>query len=74
MAYGSTGTGNTRELGQKLRDTRHRRGLSQAKLAVILGVSKAALSRWEHGTRNPKLAHSQLISCWLKQVDQNQTV
>ena len=71
MTYNGRGTDNTRELGQELRDKRHQRGLSQVKLAVILGVSSAALSRWENGTRNPKLMHSQRISCWLQQVGQN---
>ena len=37
MTYNGRGTENTRELGQELRDTRHQRGLSQVKLAVILG-------------------------------------
>ena len=68
MAYSNTGTENTQEIGQKLRDARHRLGLSQAQLAVILGVSDAALSRWEHGNRNPRAEHSQQILRWLQQV------
>ncbi len=73
MSYSGTETGNARELGQKLKDTRHQLGLSQAQLAVILGVSDAALSRWEHGNRNPWARHSQQLLRWLQQVDQNQT-
>ena len=73
MSYSGTETGNARELGQKLKDTRHQLGLSQAQLAVILGVSDTALSRWEHGNRNPRAEHSQQILRWLQQVGQNQT-
>jgi transcriptional regulator with XRE-family HTH domain len=49
MTHSDTGTGSKRGLGQELKDTRLQRGLSQAKLAVILKVSEAAISRWEHG-------------------------
>ena len=73
MVKASAETGNAREFGRRLKDTRHRCGLSQAQLAVILGVSKAALSRWEHGNRNPRAKHWEQISRWLQQVDQAQT-
>jgi transcriptional regulator with XRE-family HTH domain len=66
-------TRNTVEFGQRLKDARHRGGLSQAQLAVILGVSYAALSRWEHGNRNPRAEHLEQVSRWLQQLDQAQT-
>ncbi len=56
-------------VGQRLKDTRHRCGLSQIQLAVVLGVSVAALSRWEHGNRNPRAKHLEQISHWLQQVN-----
>ena len=64
---------NTIEFGQRLKDARRRWELSQAQLAAILGVSHAALSRWEHGNRNPRADHSEQISRWLQQVDQAKT-
>jgi excisionase family DNA binding protein len=57
-------------LGQKLKTARHRLGLSQPELAVTLGVSSGAISRWEHGNRIPWMKHSQQILHWLDQIDQ----
>lgn len=68
MSNASRGTSNVREFGQRLKDTRHRHSLSQPQLAVILGVSVAALSRWEHGNRNPRAKHFKKISHWQQQV------
>ncbi len=68
MSYGGTKTTNTRDLRHKLKYARHKLRLSQAQLAVILGVSDAALSRWEHGNRNPRAEHLQQILRWLQQV------
>jgi excisionase family DNA binding protein len=56
----------TREYVQKLKTSRDQLGLSQSQLAVILGVSPAAISRWEHGTRIPWMKHSRQILCWLE--------
>ena len=67
MSSGDKVTNNSQELGQRLRDTRNRLGLSQAQLANILGVSVAALSRWEHGNRNPRAKHLETITYWLLQ-------
>ena len=36
-------------IGQRLVAVRHHRGLSQAALARIVGVSKASVGHWEHG-------------------------
>jgi excisionase family DNA binding protein len=59
-----------RKLGQKLKSVRIKLGLSQPELADILGVSSAAVSRWEHGNRSPRAKHSQQILRWLEQIDQ----
>ncbi len=63
-------TKHIREYGQKLQNSRHRLGLSQSQLAVILGVSSAAVSRWEHCNRSPRAKHSQQILHWLQQIGQ----
>ncbi len=63
----------TVEFRQRLKDARRQRRLSQTQLAVILGVSYSALSRWEHGNRNPRAEHSEQVSRWLHRVDQAQT-
>lgn len=41
--------------GERLAEARRAKGLSQSRLAVALGVSKSAVSRWERGTREPDL-------------------
>ena len=59
-----------REFERKLVSARKQLGLSQSQLAVILGVSSAAISRWEHGNRSPWAKHSKQILCWLQHIDQ----
>lgn len=39
------------------REIRERRGLSQEDLAEVLGVTGAAVSRWETGARQPAGQH-----------------
>ena len=41
--------------GEKLKKVRMERGLTQEKLAEILGTSKQVISRYEKCQRNPKL-------------------
>lgn len=36
-------------LGEKITDLRKKRGLSQEDLAITLGVSRQAVSKWELG-------------------------
>ena len=36
-------------LGRVLVENRHRRGITQDELAAYMGVSKAAVSKWETG-------------------------
>jgi transcriptional regulator with XRE-family HTH domain len=47
--------GPTKAVGARLRETRADAGLSQAELARRLGVTQAAISNWESGTRQPSL-------------------
>jgi len=41
-------------LGNNLRNARIKRGMSQDELAKAIGVTKAAVSRYESGTREPR--------------------
>ena len=50
----------TKELGTKIRDARKKCGMSQEKLAGILGVTKSTISKYELGHREPSL--DQLIT------------
>ena len=36
---------------------RERAGLSQAEVAAVIGVDRAAVSRWESGERSPRFPH-----------------
>ena len=40
-------------LGEKIADLRKKRGLSQEELAITLGVSRQAVSKWELGDAMP---------------------
>lgn len=71
--YSESKTRYIRQFEQKLKSTRQQLGISQSQLAVILGVSTAALSRWEHCNRSPRAKHAQEILRWLQQVDNQQT-
>ena len=37
-----------------LKATRERLGLTQAKAAALLEISKSSLEKWENGTKEPK--------------------
>jgi len=39
--------------GQRLKELRQGRGLTTVKLGKALGVTNAAISRWENGLRKP---------------------
>ena len=41
----------------KLRELRENRQLSMAQLAIIIGVSDAAISNWENGVNEPKASY-----------------
>jgi transcriptional regulator with XRE-family HTH domain len=40
--------------GQRIRDARQAAGLTQAQLALALGVDQANVSRWERGMLSPR--------------------
>jgi len=42
-------------LGKKIKAAREQIGLTQDKLADLVGVSRAAVARWENGDIEPKL-------------------
>lgn len=41
-------------LGRILVENRHKRGITQDELAAYMGVSKAAVSKWETGKAHPE--------------------
>ncbi len=43
-------------LGRVLIENRHKRGITQDELAAYMGVSKAAVSKWETGSTYPDIA------------------
>lgn len=44
----------TKKIGQMIKEARSLKGLSQAELAVLAGVSQAAVGHWERGTFVPR--------------------
>lgn len=62
-----TKTRRIAEYGHKLKNKREQFGISQNQLAVILGVSNTAISRWENCNRSPRSKQSEKISQWLQQ-------
>ena len=42
-------------LGNRIRAAREQEGLTQDKLADLIGVSRTAIARWENGDIEPKL-------------------
>lgn len=44
-------------IGQRIRQARKARGLSQAKLAVLVGVSRPAVTQWENDDNEPDTAN-----------------
>ena len=49
-------------IGDNIRAARKRAGLSQLQLAQNAGITKAAISRYESGLREPRLEHLKSIS------------
>ncbi len=48
--------------GKRLKEIREERGISQIKLASAIGVSKAIVSLWENGLREPTLSNLVLLA------------
>lgn len=40
-------------LGEKLKEERNKKGVTEAEVARALGVTQGAISRFENGTKNP---------------------
>lgn len=40
-------------MGEKIRELREKRGLSQKQLADALGIDQSAIARWETGANEP---------------------
>lgn len=51
-----------KNIGQVIRDARNGRGLSQAELAEMVGVSQAAIGQWERGTFTPRGRNLKILS------------
>lgn len=49
-------------VGEKIREIRNSKGLSQEELAKALGTSKATISRYENGTREPRMEQLENIA------------
>lgn len=49
-----------------IRTARQKKGLTQAELATVVGVTKASVSGWETGQNNPDIRHLARISTALK--------
>lgn len=52
-------------IGQKIKEVRKARGISQLELGTLLGVSQAMVAQYESGIRNPKIETLQKIAAVL---------
>ena len=52
-------------IGDNIRSARKKAGLSQAELANLAGITKAAISRYESGLRTPRPEHLASIATYL---------
>jgi transcriptional regulator with XRE-family HTH domain len=52
-------------LGLQLRAARIEAGLSQSKLAEILGFDFTTIKRWEYGWNNPSHENAKVIRMWM---------
>lgn len=57
---------NMLEFGNKLKDLRKARHISQDELGHILGVSRATVGSWECGRRNISIKHLEQICAYFK--------
>ena len=53
-------------IGENIKNSRLKMGLSQEQLAAIIGVRKATISRYENGTREPRNEQLKTIAKALK--------
>ena len=54
--------GFMKRLGNRIKNARLSAGLTQEKVAELVGVSRAAISRWELGEIEPKIEHLVALS------------
>ena len=54
------------KFAERLKELRTERGLSQRKLAKLIGVSDKAISLWESGENSPSLAIAKVIAQYFK--------
>lgn len=54
-------------LGHILIENRHKRGITQDELASYIGVSKAAVSKWETGTTYPDITLLPQLATYFKE-------
>ena len=63
---------SARDLGQTLRTARQAYGLTQGQLAIRLGVTRQAISKWEHGQSQPDLSNlrqlAELYGCTVDEL------
>lgn len=50
----STSAGAPRSIGERIREARKTRGMSQSDLAARIGVSQPAIANWESGVHDPR--------------------
>ena len=53
---------NTKEIGQRIKELRMKRGLDQLQLATIIGVGRSQMSNIETGKRNINLNQLKVLS------------
>jgi transcriptional regulator with XRE-family HTH domain len=53
-------------VGRRLREAREARGITAVSLAEILGVTRAAISQYEHGPRTPSPEIAERIASTLR--------
>lgn len=51
-------------LSRKIRETRRRRGLSQADFAKAVGVTQSTVSKWESGAQRPDVNAAITLAVW----------
>ena len=49
-------------LGEKIRNLREEKGLTQPELAKLVGVSNGTVSFWENGVNEPKASYVRKLS------------
>lgn len=51
-----------RTIGEKLREMRHRSGMTQVELARAAGVTQNSIAQWETGVRAPNVRHAAALA------------